>query len=190
VTEQVEFAIDQNRCLGCKACQTACKDKNELDVGQLWRRVTEVAGGGYYEQGQALRNSVYAFWTSIACNHCEHPKCVENCPTGAMQKRPEDGVVFVDKAKCIGCRMCTWSCPYGAPQYNPKEGKVGKCNYCIDEVGKGPVCVAACPVRAIHSGKLEDLKKKYGATNQTIGMPDSSITTPSLVITPHKDAIR
>ena len=104
MADQLGFVIEQERCMGCKACQAACKDKNDLEVGQLWRRVTEVSGGGYFEDGNAIRQHVYAFWTSMSCNHCENPRCVQNCPTGAMHKRAEDGVVVVDQDKCIGCR--------------------------------------------------------------------------------------
>lgn len=191
MAKQLGFVVEQKRCMGCKACQTACKDKNELEVGQLWRRVTEVAGGGYYEDGSAIRPRVYAFWTSISCNHCENPRCVQNCPTGAMHKRSEDGVVVVDKDKCIGCRYCTWSCPYGAPQYNPAEGKIGKCDLCLDYLaqGKDPACVAACPVRALHAGKLDELKQKYNGMTKTKGLPDPNLTHPSIIVAPHKDAI-
>lgn len=192
MTDQVGFHFAQNLCMGCKACQVACKDKNNLEVGQLWRRVVEVEGGSYYEDGAAIRHQVYAFWISLGCNHCADPLCVRNCPTGAMYKREDDGIVLVNKEKCIGCRYCVWSCPYGAPQYNEQEGKIGKCDYCIDLVqqGKDPACVAACPMRALHAGKLDELKQKHRGVDQTKGLPDPNITNPSLVVTPHKDAIK
>jgi len=191
MAQQVGFFIEQNRCMGCKACQAACKDKHDLEVGQLWRRVTEIEGGNYFEDGAAIHPNIYAFWTSLGCNHCADPACVKNCPTGAMYKRSEDGIVLHDDQKCIGCKMCMWSCPYGAPQYNPLKGKVGKCDYCIDYVqkGKDPACVSACPVRALHAGKLTELQAKHGTKAQTKGMPSPDITHPSIVIMPHKDAI-
>lgn len=192
MADQLGFVMEQMNCTGCKACQMACKDKNDLEVGQLWRRVTEISGGGYFLGGDAIKPNVYAFWTSIGCNHCEDPLCVKNCPTGAMHKRAEDGIVLVDETKCIGCRYCAWSCPYGAPQYNPQKGKMGKCDFCQDylEEGKDPACVAACPLRNIHYGNIEELKKQYQGTNQTNGMPDPCITKPSLIIVPHKDAVK
>jgi DMSO reductase iron-sulfur subunit len=191
VTDQVGFVVEQNRCMGCKACQTACKDKNDLEVGQRWRRVTEVEDGAYYNDNDGLRHHVFAFWTSLGCNHCLDPRCVKNCPTGAMNKRKSDGVVSVDRTKCIGCRYCEWSCPYGAPQFNPEVGQMGKCDYCIDLVqeGKQQACVAACPVRALHAGKMDALKKKYGDNAKTKGLPDQNITNPSLIVIPHKYAI-
>lgn len=189
---QKGFYINQQFCVGCKACQIACKDKNDLEVGQLWRKVTEVSDGNYVRQGNGIKAHVYAYWISMACNHCADPKCVANCPTGAMYKRKEDGVVLVDENRCIGCRYCTWSCPYSAPQYNELKGKIGKCNYCLDLVsqGKDPACVAACPMRALGFGEIEDLRKKYQGTDVILGLPDPKITQPSVTITPHKNAMR
>ncbi|HHX50071.1 MAG TPA: dimethylsulfoxide reductase subunit B [Clostridia bacterium] len=190
--EQKGFCIEQNRCMGCKACQVACKDKNDLEVGQRFRKVTEVAGGGYHEEGPALRWEVYAFWISLSCNHCADPLCVKNCPTGAMYKRAEDGIVLVDEKKCIGCRYCMWSCPYEAPQYNQVKGKIGKCDLCFDLLQKGedPVCVTTCPMRAIHVSNMEDLQKQYGGMRWGRGLPDPTITEPSLLIVPHRNAIK
>ncbi|HHY60255.1 MAG TPA: dimethylsulfoxide reductase subunit B [Clostridia bacterium] len=189
--KQLAFYLNQQRCTGCFTCQIACKDKNDLPLGQLFRRVHEVAGGGYTESGGAFRHNVYAYWISLSCNHCQEPLCVKNCPTGAMQKREEDGIVFVDQNRCIGCRYCTWSCPYGAPEYNPEKGKTGKCDFCQDllERGEPPACVAACPMRALDFGTLEELAQKYGGVNQIKGLPDPGFTKPSLLITPHRDAI-
>lgn len=149
-----------------------------------------MAGGGYTQTGKGLVNDVYAYWLSMSCNHCEDPICAKNCPTGALQKRPGDGVVFIDQAKCIGCRYCVMSCPYGAPQYNPKTGKTGKCDMCKDLLAKGekPVCVTACPMRVLEAGKIEELRKKYQGVDQIKGMPEPK-TKPAFVITPHRNAV-
>lgn len=188
---QTGFYLQQDRCIGCMTCQVACKDKNDLDVGQLFRKVHEFSGGSYVQTEQGLKNNVFAYWVSLSCNHCEKPVCVENCPTGAMQKREADGVVFIDQTKCIGCRYCVMSCPYGAPQYNPKIGKTGKCDFCKDllEKGKKPVCVSACPMRVLDSGPVDQLRKKYGSSNVIKGLPSPDRTKPALVITPHRDAV-
>lgn len=190
--KQLGFYINQKVCSGCSTCQVACKDKNDLKVGQRWRRVTEVSGGSYSFQGTTLHANVSAYFISIGCNHCVNPKCVKNCPTGALYKREEDGLVLHDQDKCIGCRYCTWSCPYGAPQYNPDLGKVGKCNACVDllKEGEKPACVAACPLRAIDFGEIGELRKKYGAIQTIKGLPEADITNPSLVIQPHRHAVK
>lgn len=188
--KQMGFYFQQDRCVGCFTCQIACKDKNNLEVGQNFRKVKKFEGGGFVKDGNGYANNIYAFWTSLACNHCQDPKCVKGCPTGAMTKREEDGIVYVDQSKCIGCSYCEMNCPYHAPQFNKKLGKMGKCDLCKDLLAKGekPICVDACPMRALDYGDIEDLKKKYQGTADVKGLPDSRITQPSLVIHPHRNA--
>ena len=188
---QLAFYFEQKHCVGCKTCQVACKDKHDLAVGQLFRRVDETAGGSYQIKDQVVIPKIYAFWTSISCNHCINPVCIESCPVGAIQKQPEDGIVYIDQKQCIGCRRCVKRCPYGAPQYNPVAKKTGKCDFCRDLLAedKSPVCVASCPLRALDYGPLDVLQQKYGAINHTKGLPDANQTHPALVIAPHRDAI-
>ncbi|WP_210367700.1 DMSO/selenate family reductase complex B subunit [Bacillus sp. REN3] len=188
---QLGFYIDQSRCTGCKACVIACKDKHDNREGTNFRRVYSFQTGEFSENGKgAFINNVQSYYLSISCNHCEEPACAKNCPTKAMHKRDEDGVVVVDQNKCIGCRYCEWNCPYEGPQYNKDLGKMTKCDLCIDllEKGEKAACEGACPVRAIEIGPIEELRKKYGEVNEIKGMPPSSITRPNLVITPHKYA--
>lgn len=187
--KQYAFYYDSSRCSGCKTCQVACKDKHNLEVGVLWRRVYEVTSGEWVKSGNAWINDVHAYNMSVSCNHCEDPICVKNCPTTAMHKR-KDGIVLVDEKKCIGCRYCEWACPYGAPQYDEKKGVMSKCSFCSDylEDGKPPACVSACPMRVLDFGELSDLQKKYGKHNDVYPLPSSDITKPSVVINPHKDA--
>lgn len=178
---QKGFYLDMTTCIGCKTCQIACADKNNLEAGILFRKVYEAEGGSYPKPW------AYAF--SISCNHCAKPKCVENCPTGALSKR-EDGIVTHDKATCIGCRLCTWSCPYGAPKYIEKAGKVGKCDFCADLLAKGenPACVDACLMRTLQYGEIDELRKQHGDLADLKMLPDSGTTKPSLVLTPTKEA--
>lgn len=188
---QLGFHVDMSACAGCKTCTIACKDKNDLAVGQLFRRVIEVEGGDWTVEGDTVIPHVFAYWISTACHHCDRPKCVENCPTGACHKREQDGVVVIDQDVCIGCRYCTWSCPYGAPQYNPRLGQTGKCNLCVDRMEKGeePACVSACIMRAIHVGPVDELKQRYGGTMRLNGLPDPDITGPNTLYTPHRDSL-
>ena len=172
---QKGFYFDMTGCIGCKTCQIACKDKNNLNVGALYRKVTTFEGGKF--------PNPWKYHISIGCNHCEQPKCVANCPTGALYKRT-DGIVGHDKQKCIGCQYCTWSCPYGAPQYKEDEGKVGKCDMCLDllEQGENPACVDACGMRVIKCGEMTELQQEYQGTADLAQLPDSGITKPSLLI--------
>lgn len=172
--KQLGFYIDNARCSGCKACQVACKDKNNLDVGRKFRRVYEITGGGYTRNPKgALVNNVFAYTLSISCNHCDDPICVKNCPTTAMHKREGDGIVMVDTDKCVGCGACAWSCPYGAPQMDPETKQMSKCDFCIDlqQKGEQPVCVATCPLGAIQFGPIDELRERYGDLDYVTGLP-------------------
>lgn len=191
MTKQYAFYFDSSSCSGCKACQMACKDKHNLRVGLLWRRVYEVTGGNWTRRGPAWHSSVFAYSVSLACNHCEHPICAEVCPTQATAKRA-DGIVLIDPDKCIGCQYCSWACPYGAPQYDAEASHMTKCTLCIDnlEAGLPPSCVAACPLRALEFGERAELEAKYGTDDTVFPLPDTDLTSPSLVMTPHKDASR
>lgn len=187
-TKQYGFAVDISSCTGCKACQVACKDKNNLPEGIRWRRVFQYEGGEWIQQGdQMIPSNVYAYAVSAACMHCANAVCTQVCPTGAMHKR-EDGIVLVDPDKCIGCRYCSWACPYGAPQFNEDLGIMTKCNMCVDLVEKGerPACVEACPYRALDFGEIEELHEKHGTFAAPAPLPASNITHPSVVYTPNK----
>lgn len=187
------FFFDQTLCNGCKACQIACKDKHDLPVGITWRRVVEYTGGSWQTSGTTFTPNVFTYYTSVSCNHCENPVCMEVCPTTAMSKR-EDGTVYVDESKCVGCRYCQWACPYGAPQLDTRTGHMSKCDLCYDyrETGQDPACVSACPSRALDWGPIDELRKAHGDTDGTTAgiapLPDPSITKPHLVIHPHRDA--
>jgi anaerobic dimethyl sulfoxide reductase subunit B (iron-sulfur subunit) len=184
---RLAFYFDADACSGCKTCQIACKDKNDLSLGIVWRRVYEVTGGDWEKQGSAWKNNIFAYNVSLACNHCEKPVCKDSCPTKAISKR-EDGIVWIDDSKCMGCRYCEWVCPYGAPQFNPEIGLMTKCNMCFDYVdeGKNPSCVDACPMRAMDFGEFDVLVKKYGDEKSVFPLPNRQHTEPSLVVKPHR----
>ena len=178
------FYFDMTSCIGCRTCQIACKDKNNLDTGIVFRKVITFETGVYPAPG------VYHY--SSTCNHCENPKCVEGCPTGAMYIA-EDKTVQHNPDKCIGCQYCTWNCPYGVPQYNAKIGKVSKCNACKDltDRGQNPACVDACIMRCLHFGDLDELEKLYGGgtISELPILPPASETNPSIRIKPKAIAL-
>jgi anaerobic dimethyl sulfoxide reductase subunit B (iron-sulfur subunit) len=190
------FSFDASACSGCKACQEACKDKNGLPVGVLWRRVIEVSGGEWQCAGEAWQSSVFAYNLSLACNHCVHPKCAGVCPVDAYTVRP-DGIVLLDSTRCMGCGYCAWACPYGAPQYNAAQGVMTKCNFCCDSLDAGlpPSCVAACPLRVLDYAAVEEPINAPGclalwqlpASGHPFPLPDDSRTEPRLAIQPHVD---
>lgn len=191
MTKQLAFYFEQQHCVGCNTCSIACKDKNNLEAGENFRKTYEVSGGNYVKKGKAIIHDVYAFWISVSCNHCIDPICIKKCPTGAIKKRDEDGIVQIEKDKCVGCTSCIRSCPYEVIAYDSAKKKASKCDFCLDliEKGKEPVCVSACPMRALGYGELNKLQQEYGKISETEGLPSCEITRPALVITPHKDAI-
>lgn len=188
------FSFDASACTGCKACQAACKDKNNLPVGVLWRRVFEISGGQWMCSGNSWLNDIFAYNFSIACNHCVHPKCAGVCPTNAYHVR-DDGIVLLDSSKCIGCGYCNWACPYAVPQYNPAAGHMSKCNFCADNIDAGlqPACVSACPMRVLGVRKSDQLIEshdglplwKIAGAEHPFPLPEFSRTQPHILLIPH-----
>lgn len=172
------FYVDLTRCIGCHTCQVACKDRHDLQsVGPRPRRVTTYECGTYPEVG--------LFHTVVSCNHCENPACVAGCPTGAMHKA-EDGTVQYDDSRCVVCRNCMIVCPYGAPQYDEDAKCIVKCDTCVPlrEAGMNPVCVDACPMRAIEFGDIDELRAAHEGelVSEIPALPEAGITNPNLLL--------
>ncbi|NGM16754.1 4Fe-4S ferredoxin [Eggerthellaceae bacterium zg-893] len=174
---QIGFYFNQAACIGCRSCQVACCDRNNLAAGETLRTVTS------YETGTYPEATIYHF--AAACNHCANPACVANCPTGACQKDPDDGTVFRDAEVCIGCGTCATACPYEHPVMLEDLGIIGRCDGCksFRDNGLNPVCVDACVMRALEFGDIEELRSAHpDAVSDAAVLPDSSETTPSLLL--------
>lgn len=189
---QYAFYFDSDRCTGCKTCQVACKETYKLPTGNLFRKVYNYQGGSWKlnDAGSYIPEGVFGYFVSIACNHCTNPACVENCPTGAMQKDEETGIVWTDHEVCIGCETCSKVCPYGAPTLDADQGYMTKCDMCKDEVDAGgaPICVLGCPMRALDFGTAEDLVAKYGEGDVEIEPLPENTTDPNFIVNPHRNA--
>ncbi len=135
-------------------------------------------------------NDVAALGVSMSCNHCDEPSCADACPTGAQDKRFEDGLVLIDEDKCIGCGMCARACPYGALNLNPVTRKMTKCNACEDRLREGfnPDCVDACPYGALVFGEISKLRELYGKGSQPSFLPDPEMTEANLIVLLPEDA--
>lgn len=187
---QRAFFFDSTRCSGCKTCEFACKDKHDLGVGATYRRVYECGGGETTKDDVGCYTSTYfGYYVSIACNHCSDPVCVKVCPTEAMHKDESTGLVDVDKKRCIGCGYCHLSCPYNAPKVDRGKGHSVKCNGCAERValGEQPVCVEACPSRALAFGLVEEMSDR-GERAHIAPLPDPAATVPNLFIKASRDA--
>lgn len=183
---QYGFYFNGRRCTGCKTCAMACKDFHDLPPEISFRQVYEYGGGAWRREADGtLSQDTFAYNVSVACNHCGNPACVRVCPTGAMHK-DERGLVSVDGARCIGCGYCALSCPYRAPKVDREAGRSAKCDGCTNRVAAGqmPVCVEACPLRALDFGPADELRERYGDETDLPPLPDAVATAPNLVLTP------
>jgi len=174
--KQMGFYYDPTVCIGCRACQVACKEEHKLPSGDFFRRTEAIETT---TDGQ----SKWCFFSG-ACNHCTNAACIEACPTGAMY-RAADGTVQHRDDLCIGCGRCRSSCPYGAVSLSSITGYAQKCDGCMRRRadGRNPACVDACPVRALQFGPIDTLKAKYGDHGAALPfLPDPAITAPNLLI--------
>ena len=183
--EQLYFFFDQTRCMGCETCCIACKDWNDVPAGPAaWRRVSTIEEGKYPD--------VFVAFLSTSCHHCENPSCISACPAEAIYKRDQDGIVLVEKEKCLGkdqCGACTDACPYAAPQFGAEENALmQKCDFCLARwaQGKKPICVDACPTRALDAGPFHEIKRIHGGSPEATGFSCDTATVPSILFKPKK----
>ena len=173
---QLGFYFDQTRCTGCDACVVACKDWKDIPAGPVALcRIVSLEEGHF-------PNVSLRFYPRM-CFHCAQPPCVDACPTRAISKRSEDGVLVVARDLCLpGCRVCLDACPYRIPQF-AEDGPARICDLCLDrrKDGEKPVCVVACPQRALDAGPFEELRNCYGGEARVRGFPDPGRTRPSIL---------
>lgn len=182
---QYGFHFDGRRCTGCKTCVLACKDAHDLPSSLAFRQVYEYGGGTWARDAAGCwTQDTFVYNVSVACNHCGNPACMRVCPTGAMHK-DEGGLVSVSADRCIGCGYCALSCPYRAPKVDRDLGRSVKCDGCTERVaaGKAPVCVEACPLRALDFGPIDELRQRYGTAADLPPLPEATATAPNLTIT-------
>jgi formate dehydrogenase beta subunit len=159
--------IDTSTCIGCKACEVACQEWNDL-------RTVQTHQVGTY---QTLPTLDAQFWNLIRfsehevegnfswlmrkdqCMHCADPGCLRACPAPGAIVQYENGIVDVNPDQCIGCGLCETGCPFDVPRFSAKTGKMAKCTLCVDrvEVGLEPACIKACPTGCLQFGTKENM---------------------------------
>jgi formate dehydrogenase iron-sulfur subunit len=178
------FFTDTSICIGCKACEVACKEWNNVPEDGLdwtgfshdntqglsadtWRHVMFVEQsrpvGGHESNFQRDGDGFRWLMASDVCKHCTHAACLDVCPTGAIF-RTEFGTVVVQADVCNGCGYCVPACPYGVLDKREDDGRIFKCTLCYDrlEVGQEPACAKACPTDSIQFGVLDELRERAG----------------------------
>ena len=178
------FFTDTSLCIGCKACEVACKEWNQVpDDGYLltgmsydntqelgastWRHVAFVEKPlstvdlGMPSLGAPEVDGVRWLMSSDVCKHCTHAACLDVCPTGALF-RTEFGTVVVQPDVCNGCGYCVPACPYGVIDLRKEDGRAFKCTLCYDRLKEGqqPACAQACPTESIQFGELDELRER------------------------------
>jgi formate dehydrogenase iron-sulfur subunit len=193
------FLTDSTICIGCKACEVACKEWNGIKADGLefsgfsydntgavghstWRHVKfveqePVIGLG----GNAPEFPAWGF-SSDVCKHCEVAGCLEACPTGSIV-RTEFGGVYIQPDVCNGCAYCVVACPFGVVEKNRSDGRAFKCTFCYDrqKVGLKPACATACPTESIKFGELSELREIAHARVEVLherGVDDARIYDP------------
>ncbi len=173
------FFTDTSICIGCKACEVACKEWNQVpedglnflgssydNTGSLsansWRHVAfiEQKTQSQKQLSDGIKDSgVRWLMSSDVCKHCTSAACLEVCPTGALF-RTEFGTVVVQSDVCNGCGYCVSACPFGVIDQRRGDGRVWKCTLCYDRLKGGlePACAKACPTKSIQFGELDDLR--------------------------------
>ena len=165
--QEVAKLIDVTKCIGCKACQSACQEWNDL------REEVGINEGSYQNPHDLTENS----WTLMrfaeheqngtlewlirkdGCMHCADPGCLKACPSPGAIIQYSNGIVDFQEEHCIGCGYCVAGCPFDVPRISKKDSKAYKCTLCSDRVSVGlePACIKACPTQALVFGSKEDM---------------------------------
>ena len=142
---KVTLMVLQKDCMGCHACEVACKQEHGLDVGPRFIKVIERAPS----------------FIPIYCHHCARPPCGDACPEEAISKN-EWGIVQVDEELCIGCKACIEACPFGAMQYDEKREGALMCDLCYERLknNEAPACSMVCPTRCIVWGDMKAISQE------------------------------
>ena len=187
----VSKLIDTSTCIGCKACEVACQEWNDLHI------VPTTQTGTY----QTMPSLDVNYWNLIqfrerdigpdfawllrkdGCMHCGDPGCLKACPAPGAIVQYQNGIVDVNPDNCIGCKMCETGCPFDIPRYSEETGKMSKCTLCVDrgQVGLEPACVKSCPTGCLEFGDKTELVARANVRVEQLkqnGFPQAALYDP------------
>jgi len=168
-TVEVAKLIDTTRCIGCKACQVACMEWNDVrdEIGSVdgtYNNPTDLTAASwtvmrFYEKENKDPFDLEWLIRKDGCMHCADPGCLKACPSPGAIVQYANGIVDFHQEKCIGCGYCVTGCPFNVPRISKKDSKAYKCTLCSDRVSVGlePACVKTCPTGAIMFGSKEQM---------------------------------
>jgi len=190
---QVCKMVDTTTCIGCKACEIACQEWNDLPF----------AATSFNNTYQTMPDTSWNYWNLIRfqehtredgtfmwlmrkdqCMHCAEPGCLEACPADGAIVQYSNGIVDFQTANCIGCGYCITGCPFNIPKFNPATHKVHKCTLCADRVAGNlePACIKACPTGCLHFGTKDDMlyqaRKRAGQLKAEYGFANAGVYDP------------
>ncbi|WP_324717231.1 formate dehydrogenase subunit beta [Carboxydochorda subterranea] len=207
--QPVAKLIDVSRCIGCKGCEVACKEWNDLPP-------EPTHNFGSYQSHEDLSAQTWTLirfheveidgrlqWLMLKdqCMHCEDPGCLAACPSPGAIVQYANGIVDFNQDACIGCGYCITGCPFDVPRLSATTGKVYKCNLCVDRVSAGlePACAKTCPTGAIQFGPKDQMLerartsaerlKQRGYANAAVYSPQGVGGTHVIYVLPHGDAV-
>jgi formate dehydrogenase beta subunit len=188
--------IDTTTCIGCKACEVACVEWNDLPFGETT----------FDNTYQTMPDTRWNYWNLIKfnehkradgtlmwlmrkdqCMHCADPGCLRACPADGAIVQYQNGIVDFQQENCIGCQLCLSGCPFDIPRFNPTTKKVYKCSLCSDRVGQGlePACIKSCPTGCLHFGTKAEMKELAEARavqlRDVSGFQDAGVYDPDTV---------
>ena len=173
--KQLAMVIDLDRCIGCGGCQAACKLEHDIALGPSRCKLYNIGPTGTYPD-------LEFYFITVTCQQCAEPVCAKVCPTGACYKSSEDGVVYIDRDVCIGCKSCSNACPYKAIIFNNELRVSDKCDLCpaLRKAGEAPACVKNCSGAAISVGDVGDPQSEVSkllakAGERAYALPDSGV---------------
>ena len=187
----VSKLIDTSTCIGCKACEVACQEWNDLPVVKTTQvgtyQTMPKTEANYWNlikfDERALGDSVAWLMRKDQCMHCADPGCLAACPAPGAIVQYENGIVDVNPEACIGCKLCETGCPFDIPKYHVETSKMSKCTLCVDRVSVSlePACVKACPTGCLHFGVKEDMVMLGNARVEQLkanGFPTAALYDP------------